>query len=76
MTEHKINQNILIQLPIWTQQRTKALSRVRRGRRSELHIVMTPFEDDMDQTDVELCAASLRELKGKLSAYQTRFLRK
>ena len=74
--DEMINQNVLIQLPIWAQQRTKALSRDHDGRRSELRIVLTPFEDDMDQTDVELCAASLRELKSKLSAYQTRFIRK
>ncbi len=70
-----INRNVLIQLPIWAQQRTKELSRTRDGRRTELKIVMIPFEDDIDQADVMLCAASLRELKSKLSAYQTRYLR-
>ena len=71
-----INETILIQLPIWVQQRTKELSRARDGRCAELRIVFSPFEDDIDRTDVELCAASLRELKSKLSAYQTRYLRK
>ena len=71
-----INETILIQLPIWVQQRTKELSRARDGRRATLRIVFTPFEDDIDQADVELCAASLRELKSKLSAYQTRYIRK
>ena len=74
--DNKINRNVLIQLPIWVQQRIKKLSRTRDGRRTELKIEFTPFDDDIDQTDVTLCAASLRELKSKLSAYQTRFLRK
>ena len=74
--DNTINPNVLIQLPIWAQQRTKELSRTRNGGRTELKIELTPFDDDIDQTDVTLCAASLRELKSKLSAYQTRYLRK
>ena len=74
--DNAINQNVLIQLPIWAQQRTKELTRARDGGRMELRIVLTPFENDIDRTDVTLCAASLRELKSKLSAYQTRYLRK
>ena len=74
--DERINENVLIQLPIWAQQRTKELSRARDGSRATLRIVFTPFEDDIDRTDVELYAASLRELKSKLSAYQTRYIRK
>ena len=74
--DEMINENVLIHLPIWVQQRTKELSRTHDGRRATLRIVFTPFEDDIDQADVELCAASLRELKSKLSAYQTRYIRK
>lgn len=74
--DNTINQNVLIQLPIWAQQRTKELTRTRDVGRTELKIVLTPFDDDIDQTDVVLCAASLRGLKSKLSAYQTRYLRK
>ena len=74
--DERINENVLIQLPIWVQQRTKELSRARDGSRATLRIVFTPFEDDIDQADVELCAASLRKLKSKLSAYQTRYIRK
>ena len=74
--DNRINQNVLIHLPIWAQRRTKELSRTRDGGRTELKIVLTPFENDIDRTDVTLCASSLRELKSKLSAYQTRYLRK
>lgn len=74
--DNMINPNILVQLPIWVQKRTKELLRTHDGVRQELRIVFTPFEDDIDQTDVTICAESLRGLKRKLSAYQTRYLRK
>lgn len=75
MAEQEINRDVLIQLPIWAQQRITRLMRTRSGRKSQFHVIMQAFDYDIDQTDVEFIAGSMVELRRQLAKYQKGCLR-